>query len=136
MSLRDLLKTRRRLTEERDFAWAELDRLRCLLEGGDSLETIRAAALTGKDLDPPRILPGSDIGEGRLIIQSWAVRVLAASLVDTINSTEFADNYLVMPFVDRHGNHIEVTIRRDGMMSPAEKATKLQRELDDLKKSL
>lgn len=131
----DFFKTRRRLILERDHAWHELDKLRYLLQTTDDINLLRAAIIDGKDNDPPRVLPGSDIGRGELVIQHWAVGAFAASFIDMIDEIG-AENYLIVPFTTVDGRAIELTIRRCGMMSPHEKANALEEKCKALEAEL
>lgn len=135
MRFLDIFKTRRRLILERDMAWNKLDHLRDMIECSDSPHELRKHLTENMEDDPPRILPGSDLGEGQLLIKHWAVSVVAHAMVDLVNA-HGGENYLIMDLTDPTGRRVEVTVRKEGGMTPHQKAKKLEKENEELREQL
>lgn len=137
----DHFKTVRRLIGERDYAWYELDKIRSLVESSTVLdhEKLKSLVLEGKDQDPPRFLPSSDIGQGQLRIQHWASKAFAHSFYDTLKEYPDLKNYLIIPFQgnDGPGDGVEIVIQKLGTaLTPHEKSQKLEEENEELREEL
>lgn len=135
MKILDIFKTRKRLILERDMAWNKLDHLRDMIECSDSPYELREHLKSNIEDDPPRIMPGSDIGKGQLMIKHWAVSVVAHAMVDLVNE-HGGDNYLIMNLQDPRGRAVEVTVRKEGGLTPHQKAKALEKENEQLRKQL
>jgi hypothetical protein len=135
MKILDIFKTRRRLVAERDMAWNKLDQLRDMALVAESPSRFREWLRKDMDEDPPRVMPGSDLGEGRLIIKHWAVSIVAASMIDVVTE-HGGENYLIMNLMAPDGRQVEVTLRKEGGLAPHEKAKQLEKENKELRKQL
>lgn len=139
MSLRDWFKSRKRLEAEREWAWSSLDRLNHAIDSVRDLDELKKFAAGEMAKEPVLVMPGSDIGQGELRLKHWASKLMARAAMDTLNSFPDADNYLVVTMDDpKTGKMLDVTFQRKeyGKLTPSEKATKLQKEVDALKAEL
>jgi len=132
----DFLKTRKRLINERDRAWLMLDVLRSSISATttETLEKLQDLVEQGKDQDPPRVMPGSDIGLGQLNIQHWGIACIAESFKNMFDDIEGAKNFITMTFSDKIGNIYEVTLRKNNGKSPADEIAELKEEIKRLTK--
>lgn len=136
MSILDWFKDRNRLIRERNNTVDALDKVNSAIETAESLEQLKEwnSGKTPKVM----ILEGSDIGLGELRLQGWAIKVLATSLGSVLDKSG-AVNYFSLVMKDPKTNkEFEVTLQRKepGKLTPAEKATKLEKELQELKSKL
>ena len=136
----DSLKTRRRLINERDYAFETLDQLRSYIKICNLLDInkLQKFVLDGELQDPPRILPGSQVdlenNTCALQIQSWGIGAMTRSIVETFDLSE-AENYLILSFTYQ-GQEYDVTVQKGGKVTPAQKASKLEAEVQSLKEEL
>ena len=134
----DWIKTRRRLEDERDWAADALGRMITAIDTVSDLDELRKFVNGEMGNEPVRVMHGSDIGIGELRIKHWSAKLLARAAMDILDSVEGAENYLTVTMYDpKTGKNIDMTFQRKepGKLTPTEKATRLQKELDELRAS-
>lgn len=120
------------LRDERDGWQREYEKLRAAIEAECTHKELRQAAGIDETEDG-RILPGSDLGKGRINLAHWSVKVLAIVYRDYLEQ-EGGENYVEMQLTDpRDRVPFTVTLRRNDGETPSQKANRLQRERDRLR---
>lgn len=136
MGILNWFRTRRQLISERNEAWMKLSILRDAIDMFETIDSLREHVHDDKLTDDIKVLPGSDIGQGKLLVSSWAAQLLAHNLYSALKQTD-SPNYLTMTLIPMGEDYpIEVVVQRKGMLSPTEKATKLEAENKELKARL
>jgi hypothetical protein len=121
MSILDCFRTRKKLIRQRDLAWDQLDMTReVVMYCADNLGQAKHFVTGEMAKDPVRVLPGSDIGQGELIISSWGVKLLAAHFSNLLEK-HGGPNFFTMTFVSpTRDDSLEITMRWGKGLTPAE----------------
>ena len=114
------------LEDEIEIHQINREKVLAALRGGCTIEQLKQI-MHLEPLDEARILPGSDIGQGRLNLAHWHAKLLAGSMLDILHLND-AQNYVEMTISDGE-QAVLVTVQRSRGESPATKADRLEKEL-------